>query len=367
MQNKVLISNELTRVECLYPETLYTPKNECITQNRKRLKVIEFFSGIGSYHQALKELDIPHDIVGISEINNDALRAYQLLHGKVPLLGDIRKIKELPLADLWCYSFPCTDISIAGSLKGMEKDSNTSSSLLWEIERLLLSQTVLPSYLIMENVPMLISKRYKSEFDKWLEFLSSLGYHNYYQVLNAKDYGVAQNRKRLYLVSSLEDINYEFPSPIPLDKKLSDYLDSVVDDKYFISEQMLKYYTDMKNRNGYIRGARFTPHDDTSEYAFTITTRGGSTSTDNFIVIPEATIKGYKEAYLGDAVYINRPHQKRGVVQRQSIQTIKTGNNDIGVVVKKDELICIRKITPRESFRLMGWSDYDFNRLGNNI
>ncbi len=97
------------------------------------IRVIELFAGIGSQHEALKRANIEHEIVAISEIDKYASRAYELLHGKVNNLGDIRKIDKLPRADLWTYSFPCTDISLAGRLKGFEKGSNTNSSLLWAV------------------------------------------------------------------------------------------------------------------------------------------------------------------------------------------------------------------------------------------
>jgi DNA (cytosine-5)-methyltransferase 1 len=332
------------------------------------LKIIEFFSGIGAYHQALKELDIEHEVVGISEIDKDAIKAYQILHGKTKVLGDVKKIKKTPEADLWCYSFPCTDISIAGRMRGMDRDSKTSSSLLWEIERLLLACDHLPKYLILENVPTLVGKTYIEHFKEWMKFLEGLGYKNYYQVLNAKDYGVAQNRKRLFMVSIIGDEPYVFPKKMKSTRKLADYLDEDVDDKYFVSPENFLYYTDMKDRNGFVRGTRFRPHRSNDKYAHTLTTGSGNSPFDNFILVPEATKAGLKKAKVGDGIYINRPHQKRGVVQIDSIPTLKTSAADIGVVVEnEDNLVAIRRLTPRECFRLMGWSSYDFMRLDGKI
>lgn len=332
------------------------------------LKIIEFFSGIGAYHQALKELDYPHEVVGISEIDKDAIKAYQILHGKTKVLGDVRKIKKTPEADLWCYSFPCTDISIAGRMRGMDRDSNTSSSLLWEIERLLLGCNHLPKYLILENVPTLVGKRYLEQFKEWVKFLEELGYRNYYQVLNAKDHGVAQNRKRLFMVSIIGDDPFTFPKKMKSQKKLIDYLDEEVDEKYFVSPTNFLYYTDMKDRNGFVRGNRFKPHRSDAKYANTLTTGSGNSPFDNFILVPEATKAGLKKAKVGDGIYINRPHQKRGVVQLESIPTLKTSAADIGVVIEdEDKLVAIRRLTPKECFRLMGWSSYDFMRLDGKI
>jgi len=124
----------------------------------------------------------------------------------------------------------------------------------------------------------------------------------------------------------------------------------------------------MKDRNGFVRGQRFKPHRSDAKYAYTLTTGSGNSPFDNFILVPEATKAGLKKANVGDGIYINRPHQKRGVVQLESIPTLKTSAADIGVVVEnEDNLVAIRRLTPRECFRLMGWSSYDFMRLDGKI
>ncbi len=193
-----------------------------------------------------------------------ALKAYELLHGETLNLGDIRKIEKLPKADMWTYSFPCTDISLAGRLGGFEKGSNTNSSLLWEVQRLLIESsktTELPKYLLIENVKNLVSKKFMPSFQTWFDFLSSLGYKNFWKVLNAKDYGIPQNRERVFMVSILDkDASYEFPKPIPLMLKLVDMLEKEVDEKYFLSEKLIECFCSMKNRNGLIRGLRFRPN-----------------------------------------------------------------------------------------------------------
>lgn len=179
------------------------------------IKVIEFFAGIGAQRQALKDANIKHEVIVISEIDKYAIKAYEYLHGKTPNLGDITKIEDVPKADLWTYSFPCTDISISGRMQGFEKGSNTHSSLLWEVQRLLLfcsEKSELPKYLLMENVKNLVSKKFKPLFDEWCKFLEELGYKNYYQVLNAKDYGIPQNRERVFMVSILDSTaSFTFP------------------------------------------------------------------------------------------------------------------------------------------------------------
>lgn len=324
------------------------------------LKVVELFAGIGAQAQALKEANIEHEIVAISEIDKYALKVYEALHGKPNNLGNIKEIEVLPTADLWTYSFPCTDISLAGQMKGFDRDSETGSSLLWEVERLINNAAIngrLPKYLLMENVKNLVSKRFIGLFNEWKSFLESHGYRNYYQVLNAKDYGIPQNRERVFMVSSLDSKNYIFPTKIKLENKLNDYLEKDVSEKYFLSERLIRNLSDTNDRNGFIRGNRFRLHDEKSEYAYTISTCPGSRATDNFIMVPQKTKQGYALAHVGDGIYTNRTHQKRGVVQKNMIPTLKTSPNDIGVVVDKDDLISIRRLTPRECWRLMGWND----------
>ena len=147
------------------------------------LRLIELFAGIGSQTQALKNIGVPHKVVAISEIDKYAIQSYEAIHGKVNNLGDIRGIEALPDADFWTYSFPCQDISVAGKGAGIKE--GTRSGLLFEVERLLIQAAedgTLPKYLLLENVKNLVSKKFKADFDRWLSFLSSLGYTNYWQI-----------------------------------------------------------------------------------------------------------------------------------------------------------------------------------------
>ncbi len=281
------------------------------------LRVIELFAGIGSQREALKRAKIEHEVVATLENDKYASRAYELLHGKTNNLGDIRKIEKLPQADLWTYSFPCTDISISGRMKGFDKGSNTKSSLLCEVQRLLevsKAKDELPKYLLMENVKNIVSKKFMPLFKTWLDYLESLGYKNFYKVLNAKDYGIPQNRERCFMISIRDkNAHYEFPKPIPLTKKLADLLEKDVDEKYFLTNKLITCFTDMKDRRGLIRGLKFKPkYMSSADYAFTITTYAGYRPTDNYIIIPQATKDGYALAEVGDGVYTNRCPSKRG-------------------------------------------------------
>lgn len=153
---------------------------------------------------------------------------------------------------LMTYSFPCQDLSLAGSQKGMAKGSGTRSGLLWEVERLLKECSELPDILLMENVPAVIGKKNIDDFNQWTDFLESIGYQNYVQVLNATDYGVAQNRRRCFMVSVLGDMIYRFPEPIPLERTIDDYLEDEVDECFYINTNaakklILEYQTREKN------------------------------------------------------------------------------------------------------------------------
>ena len=213
---------------------------EYTTENPLRL--IELFAGIGSQTQALTNIGIAHKVVAISEIDKYAIQSYEAMHGTANNLGDIRKIEELPDADLWTYSFPCQDISVAGKGAGIKE--GTRSGLLFEVERLLRvasEKGTLPKYLLLENVKNLVSKKFKADFDKWLDFLSELGYTNYWKVLNAKDYGIPQNRERVFCVSIRgEHKPFVFPKPKELTIRLRDMIDETVDERFYLKESTIR-------------------------------------------------------------------------------------------------------------------------------
>lgn len=204
------------------------------------LKVFEAFSGIGAQRMALRNLGIDFEVVGISEIDKYALKSYEAIHGDCPNYGDISDInpKDLPKIDLFTYSFPCQDISIAGKQEGIIK-GKTRSGLLYECEKII--EYCKPKYLLMENVKNLVGKKNKPNFEEWLKYLEGLGYTNYWKVLNAKDYGVPQNRERVFVVSILgEHKPYTFPNFIPLTKNIKDILEYKVDNKYYLSDEKVK-------------------------------------------------------------------------------------------------------------------------------
>jgi DNA (cytosine-5)-methyltransferase 1 len=197
-----------------------------------KIRVFEAFAGYGSQCLALKRLkrDYPSfdfEVVGISEIDKYAIRAYEALHGEANNYGDISKIdwSNVPDFDLFTYSFPCTDISTAGQQQGFDEGSGTRSSLLWECRKAIVQKR--PKYLLMENVKAICSKKFMPLFQKWLQSLEDYGYYTNWAVLNAKDYGVPQNRERCFAISIRRDLLdpspvYHFPEPLPLKFSLKD-------------------------------------------------------------------------------------------------------------------------------------------------
>ena len=218
------------------------------------LRVFESFAGIGTQRMGLERAGIDHEVVGICEIDKFAIDSYQAIHGDVNNYGDISKIdtKDLPEFDLFTFSRPCQDLSMAGKQKGFEKGSGTRSSLLWECERIIEAKR--PKYLLMENVKALTFKKNLPGFEKWLEILSNLGYKNYWKVWNAKDYGVPQNRERVFCISILDDDQgFEFPEKQVLGTRLKDVLEESVDEKYYLSNDRVKQLVEIV-RNWGVKG-----------------------------------------------------------------------------------------------------------------
>lgn len=210
----------------------------------KPIRLIELFAGIGSQAKALERLQANFKHYRICEFDKYAVQSYNAIHGTDFKPSDITKITadDLGITDtdkyeyIMTYSFPCTDLSVAGKQAGMAKGSGTRSGLLWEVERLLTECKELPQVLLMENVPQVLN----GDFGGWLTFLEELGYRNYYKCLNAKNYGIPQNRNRCFMVSVLGDYYYDFPKPVPLQLRLKDMLESKVDEKYYLSEKSIE-------------------------------------------------------------------------------------------------------------------------------
>ena len=506
-----------------------------------KITVNELFSGIGAQVSALERLGIPCEIKHTSDIDHNAVLAYASIHcgltedlintyAEYPAreemarqlteinlgydfqknkpynwyrfvnskskelekywlanklsrnLGDISKLEHLDYADFWTYSFPCTDISVAGKQEGI-KQGQTRSGLLYEVQRLLEranKMLALPKYLMLENVKNLVGKKFKPQFDEWVAWLNELGYNTYWKVLNAKDYGVPQNRERVFAISIRKDIDngkFEFPQPFDNGVRLKDVLEDNVDEKYYLSEDIqnrliltdetltkniigttkpeyrsigqrdLVYSensimgtlvaTDYKQPKQILETNRCVKVGDLNYYNYDkmnrVYSKGGCSPAleimqggnrqpkiaEPIAYVKEATKKGYAEIYEGDSVNLEQPNSKTrrgrvgkgcaqtlttscnqaivepnelshsewkqqmykrfiedsnsevsGVITNQSqsfgyrppmkgySKTLKANANDAGVV----ESFRVRKLTPRECYRLMGFTDEQFDR-----
>lgn len=318
------------------------------------LNVLSLFSGIGAFEKALDNLGIPYNLLAYCEIDKYASKAYSLIHD-VPEeknLKDVTKVDILDIlddVDLITYGFPCQDISNAGKQKGFtdENGERTRSGLFFEALRII--EDYNPKFAIAENVKALTSKKFSEEFRIVLESLEEAGYNNYWQVLNAKDYGIPQNRERVFIVSIRKDIDkgFTFPDPIPLELRLKDLLEDDVDEKYYLSEKMLEKLTYNKNvkDSDIVKVANLNKGGQKGDV---ISPEGISTSltaTDykqpkqivEPIKIREATKSGYAEAYPGDSVNMAQPNSKTRRGRVGVAQTLTTSCNQ-AVVLSKDEI-----------------------------
>ena len=220
------------------------------------MKVLSLFSGIGAFEKALDNLQIPYELAGFSEIDKYAVKSYCAIHGvdESMNLGDITKIDEKALPkdiDLITYGFPCQDISLAGKQKGLFNDDGTQTRSGLFFDALRVIETTQPRVAIAENVKNLTGKKFKEQFELVLKSLEEAGYNNYWKVLNAKDYGIPQNRERVFIISIREDLDmgYEFPEPFPLQLRLKDMLDTEVDEKFYLSKKCINGFVRHRERH----------------------------------------------------------------------------------------------------------------------
>lgn len=409
------------------------------------MKVLSLFSGIGAFESALNRLGKEYELVNYCEIDKYASKGYAAIHN-VPEslnLGDITKVDTSTLPsdiDLITYGFPCQDISLAGHQKGLfnEDGTKTRSGLFFEALRII--EDTKPKVAIAENVKNLTSKKFKEQFEIVLKSLEDAGYNNYWKVLNAKDFGVPQNRERVFIVSIRKDIDlgFEFPEGFQLELKLKDLLEDEVDEKYYLKgtvDFFIKNSFDMEAKGN---GFRFSPHiKKNATIAKAITTRAGGRMDDNFVsdielsetnftfsskscvqvgnlsggkwdkinescrrvyseeglsptihtcqggntepkvlietpilaqtedgfVCRNANSKGFDIAKDGDSVDFAQPNSttRRGRVGHGVCQTLDTGSSKYAVTATISDLR-IRKLTPKECFRLMGFTDEEFQR-----
>ena len=205
------------------------------------IKVLELFAGIGACSKALERLGIEHEIVDAVEIDKYAIKSFNVIHGTEFEEQDITKWDKDLEADLIMQGSPCQDFSVAGKQAGGDVGSGTRSSLMYETIRIV--GKIRPRYVVWENVKNLLSKKHKHNFDAYIETMKILGYNSYYEVLNAKDYGIPQNRERVFTVSIRKDIDkgiFTFPEKEPLKLRLKDMLEEQVDEKYYLSDVQIE-------------------------------------------------------------------------------------------------------------------------------
>ena len=388
--------------------------NEPLTDKQLASKPLEWLKN------AYNNIVATHNLVNIMEI-----------HSKDLEIVDTDKYEYI-----MTYSFPCQDLSLAGKRLGMglsQSKGGTRSGLLWEVERILDELENKPQILLMENVPEVIGEKNIEDFHKWENKLEELGYKNYVEILNAKDYGIPQNRKRCFMVSVLGEYAYNFAEKQKLHLKLKDMLEEQVDEKYYLSKKMMNYfiYNEQKQKEKG-NGFRFGITDGDCE-AKTITTRAGSRMDDNFIKIKEYGNKALNETIEGkeleDGDYIDGYNRnikknvagtittgvssrnntfiaiknanlketlcnnliesgeikendiikhsftrqimsgkKKAVEKQGEMITLTTRGDCFGVVVKDEEPkiknnLRIRKLTPLECMRLMGFGNKDYKAM----
>ena len=434
------------------------------------IKLLSLFSGIGAFEKALERQGIEYQLVNYCEIDKYASKSYSLIHNvsEQMNLGDITKIDTLDMddnVDFITYGFPCQDISLAGKQKGFEQNGEfTRSGLFFEALRII--EGTKPKVAICENVKNLTSKRFSKEFSIVLQSLEEAGYNNYWQVLNAKDYGIPQNRERVFIVSIRKDIDngsFEFPKPFELELRLKDMLEDQVDEKYYLSEDIQKRFkftddtftksivgttkpdfrticqrdlvyqengvmgalvaTDYKQPKQILETKRLGGVFDTEKskhQAGSVWDKDGLSPTldtmqggwrqpciidDNDIKLTGAYGRNFgskgklqdKDSVCdtllsamgsggGNVPIVKEQESTAQIIREEPLEiegwhrnakevlntngicrTLSTQSNNLATKIKEQKSLRIRKLTPRECFRLMGFDDSDFDKVEGNL
>ena len=428
------------------------------------IKIVELFGGIGACSKALERLGIDYEIADYVEIDKYAVKSFNAIHNTNFEPQDICKWDKDIEVDLIMHGSPCQDFSLAGKQAGGDDGSGTRSSLMYETIRIV--KKLKPKYVIWENVKNLLSKKHRHNFDAYLETMEQLGYTNYYQVLNAKDYGIPQNRERVFTVSILGNGNYEFPKGVEntnkiiehnpkgrhqqdfiqdedglcrcipagthgstphllktlvrnyefppkqeLKLKLKDMLEDEVDEKYYLSDEMVdkikasnfmqerkriqeKEYCDTLlardwkdpkcvevNRKYGVFDTEKSKHQAGSVYdenglSPTLDTMQGGwrqpcieikNNTKKGVVVKEdkTFIEKHYDNFKNKNGYIPEmfnPYNESEIKEVAPTQSTQCGSTTSSAAVLKHEGLKIRKLTPKECWRLMGFDDEDFEK-----
>ena len=330
-----------------------------------KLKVLELFGGIGACSKALERLGIDYEIADYVEIDKYAVKSFNAIHNTNFETQDICEWNKDIEVDLIMHGSPCQDFSLAGKQAGGDEGSGTRSSLMSETIRIV--EKLKPKYVIWENVKNLLSKKHRHNFDAYLETMEKLGYTNYYQVLNAKDYGIPQNRERVFTISILSEeyldfeteivkpiTNFVFPPKQELKLKLKDMLEDEVDEKYYLSESMIEYISATGTANFKNPDCKIN-----LDIARPLTTdqnkRAGTTNYLSDGLPSNYDLKGL--SYL-------REFGSRGKLQNKEYcdtltASMGTGGGNVPILSNN---LKIRKLTPKECWRLMGFDDADYEK-----
>lgn len=301
----------------------------------EKLKVLSLFGGIGCFEMGLEKAGIPFEVVDYVDNDKYAVKSYNAIWGANYEPQDIIEWDKDIEVDLICHGSPCTNFSLAGKQAGGDKGAGTPSSLMWETVRIV--GKLKPKYVFWENVKGLLTKKHRHNFDAYLETMETLGYRNYYQVMNAKNYGTPQNRERVFTVSVRKDIDggFEFPDSIPLGKRLKDVLEKNVDERFYL------YSTEglavSQTANG---GGLGGPSGLYAEEPFIVASRGRNP---------------------------NNPNDRTpGSPTKQRLEPRFDGTTNTITTVQKDNYVAspprTRKLTPRECWRLQNIDDEKFEK-----
>lgn len=352
--------------------------------NNKPIRLIELFGGISAQATALHELGVEFEHYRYVDFDKYAVKSTNAMYGTDFEPTDITKINASDLGVvetdkytyIMTYSFPCQDLSSAGKGAGMVKGSGTRSSLLWEVERLLNEMTELPQVLLMENVPQVHGKKNIDSFNEWIKFLERKGYKNYWQDLKATDFGIPQSRKRTFMISLLGDYYYTFPKEIKLEYLLKDFLESEVDEKYYLSDKVISGII-----NTTFNSSKIVKQNLKQELADKLI-KSGRVKEYDIIRHNYSSSRMEDKRELSESNNISPTLDTRcdclGVVEpnktyfwnygeskrfqklplENMARTLKAKTHDAGII----QNLRIRKLTPRECWRLMGFRDELFDK-----
>lgn len=327
-----------------------------IKLDKENVKVGTFFSGIGSPEMAFKRLKDNgiinnYESVFFCEIDKYAVKSYCAIHGEPPNknLGDITKINgaDLPYCDIWIGGFPCQDISMAGIRRGFDFNSNTRSSLGWKMIQFLREIKDPPKVVIFENVAAITNSKMRRTLNLFKEDLESLGYSLYDHVLTALDYGTPQNRERYFLVAIKGNYLYHFPDKIKLKLRLKDLLEKDIDPNLVLSE---KVYFDLQR---FVENKNYTKNSK-------LVCKSLKDKRRKYIINLYRFIDGKNHCGRDTSSKYNQTARLWSMNGYCPTLTANSTEDTSKMIIYKDNCFFVKRISPLESWRFMGFNDEDF-------